>query len=236
MSFKSDPRIVKGMQAQLKLRQQRLAAGAKQIGWKVGFGAPAAKEKLRIEAPLVGFLLDRAVLQSGAAISLKGWQKPVVEPEIAVYIGKDLAAGADRETAKAAIAALGPAIELADLDCPIEDVEAVLSRDIFQRHVVLGPRDETRAGARLDGLSGRVTRSGKDVPVPVNLEANIGELIEIVRHVANVVSHFGDTLRAGQFIICGSTTPLQLLEAADTGFEWTLDPIGEIAVRFTPDR
>lgn len=227
-----DPRIVSGMRKQFALRQQRLDAGAKQIGWKVGFGAPAAKEKLRIAMPLVGFILDTALLEPGATVSLKGWQKPVVEPEIAVHLGKDVPAGASRETAKAAIAAIGPAIELADLDHPIEDVETVLERDIFQRHILLGRSDASRAGARLDGLTGRVIRSGKDVAVPADLETNIGELIEIVRHVGSVVAHFGDGLRAGQFIICGSVTPLQTPEPHDTGFEWNLDPIGKVSVGF----
>jgi 2-keto-4-pentenoate hydratase len=134
----ADPRIARGMARQIALRQARLAAGAKIAGWKVGFGAPAAKEKLRLAKPLVGFLLDTALLPNNAEVSLRGWQKPVAEPEIAVYLGRDIAAGADEQTARVAITALGPAIELADIDCAMDDVEAILSGDIFQRHVVLG--------------------------------------------------------------------------------------------------
>src|SRR5437660_1445993 len=103
-----DPRIAHGMRRQSELRRKRLDAGAKLIGWKVGFGASAAKERLQIAAPLVGFLLDRAVLPAGATVSLAGWQKPVAEPEIAVYLGRDVPAGADDATARAAVAALGP--------------------------------------------------------------------------------------------------------------------------------
>ena len=116
----NDPRIGNGMRAQLALRRKRLDAGAKQIGWKVGFGAPAAMEKLKLTAPLVGFLLDSAILPDGAAVSLKGWQKPVAETEIAVYIGHDIPGNADRETVRSAIAALGPAIELADIDVAMD--------------------------------------------------------------------------------------------------------------------
>jgi 2-keto-4-pentenoate hydratase len=36
----------------VRLRQERLDAGHKPIGWKVGFGAPAALERLRLDAPL----------------------------------------------------------------------------------------------------------------------------------------------------------------------------------------
>ena len=92
-----DPRIREGMRAQTALRQKLLDGGAKQIGWKVGFGAPAAMEKLRLTAPLVGFILDRAALASGAKVSLSDWTKPAAEAEIAAYIGRDLPAGSSRD-------------------------------------------------------------------------------------------------------------------------------------------
>ena len=69
------------------------------------------------------------------------------------------------------------------------------------------------SGARLDGLKGRVTRSGTDVPVPADLETNIGEMINIVRHVADVAAAVGGGLRAGQFIICGSLTAADVFGA-----------------------
>ena len=99
--------------------------------------------------------------------------------------------------------------------------------------MILGPPDVSRAGAKLDGLSGRVTRSGKDVPVPANLETNIGEIVGIVRHVADVTAALGDGLRAGQFIICGSLTAPMFLEPGETGIDFALDPVGAVSVRFT---
>jgi 2-keto-4-pentenoate hydratase len=228
-----DPRIANGMRAQMELRQKLLDGGAKQIGWKVGLGAPAMQAKCGLTAPIVGFLLDRAELASGATVSLAGWKKPVAEAEIAAYIGRDLPAGANRDEVRRAIAALGPAIELADADGPMDDVQATLAGDIFQRHVILGPRDAMRGGARLDGLTGRVTRSGQDVPVPADLETNIGEVVNIVRHVADVTAAVGGGLRAGQFIICGSLTVPMFLEAGESGIDFRLAPIGEISVRFS---
>jgi 2-keto-4-pentenoate hydratase len=201
----NDPRIARGMQAQLRSLRTRRDAGERQIGWKVGFGAPAAKQRANIDAPLVGFLLQCAMLPSGASVSLKGWQKPVAEAEIAVHMNKNLPADSSHETVKAAIVALGPAIE--------DDVEGILAGNIFQRHVIIGPRDETRAGLRLDGITARVNHSGKDIPVPADLETNIGSIVEIVRHVADVTAALGEGLRAGQFIICGSLTAPLMLES-----------------------
>jgi 2-keto-4-pentenoate hydratase len=228
-----DPRIAEGMRAQMELRRKLLDAGAKQIGWKVGLGAPAMQLKLGLTAPIVGFLLDRALLVSGAAVSLNGWQKPVAEAEVAAYMGRDLPASASRDEARRAITAIGPAIELADADGPMDDVRSVLAGDIFQRHVILGPRDPMRSGARLDGLKGRVTRSGLDVPVPTDLETNIGELVNIVRHVADIAAAVGGGLRAGHVIICGSLTPPMFLDAGERGIDFELSPIGSVSVRFS---
>lgn len=229
----NDPRIAEGMAAQMTLRRQLLADGAKQIGWKVGLGAPAAQQKLKLTAPLVGFILDRALLESGSTVPLGGWQRPVAEAEIAAYIGQDLPAHANREAVRKSIAAIGPAIELADVTCEMDDIRAVLGCDIFQRHVILGPRDIMRGGARLDGLKGRLTRSGADVPVPADLETNIGQIATIVGHVADIAEAMGDRLRAGQFIICGSLTPPMFLEPTETGVDFALEPIGRIEVRFS---
>src|SRR5215210_3737950 len=96
-----DPRIARGMQAQLAHRRARLDAGDKPLGWKVGFGAPAVMEKLGISAPLVGYLLESGLVTSGASVSFKGWSKPVIEPEIALYIGEDLPGGTSAQACAA---------------------------------------------------------------------------------------------------------------------------------------
>jgi 2-keto-4-pentenoate hydratase len=232
MSAWEDPRVQRGLRTQLANRRARVDAGEKPIGWKIGFGAPAAMEKLKISGPLIGFLMQEALLPSGAVVSLKGWTKPVAEPEIAIYFGAALPAGASPDDARNAVTALGPAIELADLDGPANDVEEILSRDIFQRHVVLGPRDPSRNGVRLDNLVGRVTRSGRSVEVPTDLEANIGEITGLVRYAADILRAFGETLRPGDLLITGSITPPLFLQPGENEMSFTLDPVGSVSVRF----
>jgi 2-keto-4-pentenoate hydratase len=133
---------------------------------------------------------------------------------------------------RAAIAAIGPAIELADLDPPPDDIEVALAGNIYQRHVVLGPKDTGRAGAKLDGLTARVRRNRRQVAETTELEVNTGRIVFIVGHVANVLSHFGEGLKAGEFIICGSVVPPFFLEAGDAEIAYDLDPIGGVSVRF----
>lgn len=228
----ADPRIQAGMRRQFTLFEERRRAGARRIGWKVGFGAPAAKEKLKIDRALVGFLLDRAVLPDGANVSLSGWTKPVAEPEIAIEIGRDVPATASEQEAAKSVAAIGPAIELADIDGAMDDVESILAGDIFQRHVIFGPRRTVTLPDGLSALTGAVIRSGQPVPVPSDLEANTGRLLDTVRQVAATLAAFGEVLRAGDVVIAGSVTPPLMLGADDKVLSWELRPIGRIAVNF----
>jgi 2-keto-4-pentenoate hydratase len=226
-----DPRIASGMKQQLSHRRELLRSGKKPLGWKLAFGGPAAMQRLRIDEPLVGFLMADAVLPSGSSVSLSGWKKPAAEPEIALYLGKDLPASPDRKTTSEAIAGLGAAIELADVDLPSEDVEGTLVRNIYQRHVVLSGCDSAHAGGVLAGLRGRVVRNGEELADTSDFEALTGELIHIVGHVATLLSHFGETLRAGQIIIAGSITPPIWVQPGET-ITFHLQPLELISLSF----
>ena len=232
MNLWDDPRVARGMQAQLGLRRRRLAAGDGPLGWKVGFAAPAFRERLKISGPLVGFLTRNARIPSGGSVSLAGWSTPWAEPEVAVHIGRDVTAGADRETAKAAIAGIAPAIELVDIHTAPEDPERILAGNIYQRHVVLDGAGPARAGAASDGLTCRVMRRGAEFARTTDPQANTGEWVDIVRHVADVLAAFGERLRAGEIIITGSVVPPLAIEPDEDGIAFALDPVGSISVRF----
>jgi len=226
-----DPRIMRGMEKQLRLRQARLSAGEKPIGWKVGFGAPTSLENLRLDGPLVGFLTDKILLPTNATVSVEGWTKPAMEPEIAVTMGKDLFGGSDRETAQAAIASLGPAIELADVRFPPDDVEAILADNIYNRHVILGRADSSRAGCNLNGIIGHISHNETVLPPVTDPQALTGGLVDVVGCVANTLSMFGETLRAGDVIITGSIVPPLWIELKEA-ITYLLEPIDTISVNF----
>jgi len=85
----------------------------------------------------------------------------------------------------------------------------------------------------LDGLLGRVLRNGTEVATTSDPQAATGELVDIVRHVADLLSAFGERLRAGQIIITGSIVPPLWVEAGEE-IAFQLDPIGAVSVRFAP--
>jgi len=233
MKVWEDARVVHGMRAQLEMRRKRLEGGDAPLGWKVGFAAPDMLKRLGISGPLVGFLTRNALVRSGATVSLAGWTKPVAEPEIAVHLGRDVAAGADHATAEAAIAGISPAIELVDLTAPPEDPERILSGNIYQRHVVLSDNAPARAGAGAHGLMCRVKRRGNEFARTADPQANTGKWIDIVRHVADVLAACGERLRSGDIIITGSVVPPLAIEPGEDAIAFEVDPIGAVAVRFS---
>jgi 2-keto-4-pentenoate hydratase len=216
------------MATQMAERRRRIDAGEGPLGWKLGMGVPAAMEKLGTDAPLVGYLLEPARVQSGATVDLSGWDNPKLEPEIAVHMGSDLAGDATREQAEAAIAGLGVAIELVDLDPSQSDPEAILAADIFQRHVLLGPVQE---GATASGVSAAIARGGEEAASTDDATAATGNPVDLVLHVAATLADAGETLRAGEVVICGSVVPALDVSPGDE-VEVTLDPLGSLRVSF----
>jgi len=216
------------MLAQLTERRRRIEEGEASLGWKLGMGVPAAMAKLGTDAPLVGYLLAPARVEDGGTVSLDGWGTAKLEPEIAVHMGADLAAGASRADAEAAIAGLGAAIELVDLDPSADDPEAILAADIFQRHVLLGPVTE---GATAAGTSARALKNGDEAAATADATEATGDPVDLVLHVANVVGAAGEGLRAGEVVICGSVVPALDVAPGDT-VEVQLDPLGSLTVSF----
>jgi len=232
MNVWDNPLIKMGMTAQLATRRARIAAGEKPLGWKVGLGAPATLQKLGLSAPLVGYLMESALLPSGAAVSFKDYVRPVAEPEIAAIMGSDLGPGAAPTDVLAAIKELRPAIEIADLD-PVpapDNLDQVLAGDIFQRHVLVG--EAAQAGGNVRGLTSRVTRRGEEFNRTGDPEALTGKLVDIVAHVADMLAAFGESLKAGDVIITGSITPPLMIEPDETVLTHAIDPVGEVAVQF----
>ena len=216
------------MLAQLTERRRRIEEGEASLGWKLGMGVPAAMAKLGTDAPLVGYLLAPARVDDGGTVSLDGWGTAKLEPEIAVHMGADLAAGASREDAGAAIAGLGPAIELVDLDPSADDPEAILAADIFQRHVLLAA---PVSGAPASGAAARITRNGEEEASTADATEVTGDPVDLVLHVANTVGDAGETLRAGEVVICGSVVPALDIAPGAT-VEVRLPPLGSLVVNF----
>jgi len=225
-----DERIAAGMRDQLAVRDERLRGGARQIGWKVGFGSPAAAAALEIDRPLVGFLIDGGLVLDGATVPVAGWAVPMLEPEIAARMARDVVPGARWADVRDAIGGLSAAIELADVDPPPRDVRAILAGNIFHRNVMLGPVDRERRTAQ--GIAARVVIDGEQAAQTDDPAKLAGELVEVVRLTAELLEICGERLRAGEVVITGSVVP-PLPVAPGQRVQVDLAPLGTLTVQLT---
>jgi 2-keto-4-pentenoate hydratase len=185
---------------------------------------------LKIERPLVGFLMEAGVVADGAEVPVSSWTKPMLEAEIAVHLARDVPGDASWDEVREAIGGLSAAIELADLDPPPADVRAILAGNIFHRHVVLGPVDRDRSTG--EGIGARVRIDGEEVAATDDPAALTGELVEVVRLAAQTLAECGERLRAGEVVITGSALPPQPV-AAGQSVVAELGPLGALSLRLT---
>ena len=226
-----DGRLDEGAARQLAKIRDLLAGGAQMIGWKVGFGSAAARSRLGVNGPLVGYLTDRTLLKSGATCPIGGWIRPLVEAEIAIHIGRDVDPDVNLDSVGTTISGLGAAIEIVDLDFQPDDVARILGENIFHRSYILGPVNGSRAGGDINGIWSRIWLNGVEVASNRDPEAEIGPLSRIVHHVATRLGGLGLTLSAGQVILAGSLVQPLKVSAGDV-VRVEIDPLGVLDAVF----
>jgi 2-keto-4-pentenoate hydratase len=208
--------VERGTAALLVRRREILASGAEPVGWKIGFNLPAPQEKLGIDRPLAGFLTSDTVLRDGEAWSLAGQGEVLVESEVAVELGED----------GRRVAALLPALELADPPDLEQDVETILAGNIFHRAVAFGPRVETASPG-----AARILVNGEEQHA-VAAEQTGARLDEMVEAVADRLAAANERLRPGERIITGVLAPPHDARPGDT-VRLELEALGGVELRFT---
>lgn len=197
------PAVRSGITRMLELRERAVQRGEKAIGWKLAFGAPDSLSRFGLSGPVVGFLTDATLHPSGSDISCSGWAGPVAEPELAAYFDSDVD---DPGRAIEAIGGFGPAIELANVDPPPEDIGDVVAGNIYHKAVLLGDPGDRVAIADVSDSQASVEHDGQKVQID-ELEAMTGRIEVIVAHAVGLLQAAGETFREDDVVILGSVTP-----------------------------
>jgi 2-keto-4-pentenoate hydratase len=208
--------VERGTEALLMRRREILAQGAEPVGWKVGFNVPSTQERLGIDAPLAGFLTTDSLLEDGSSWSIEDGGEVIVESEVALEVGAD----------SRSIAALFPALELADEPDLDLEIEQILAGNIFHRAVAFGPRVE----AKKPGAARILVNGEEQHTVPA---ADTVERLEaMVEAVAARLEAAGEELRPGDRIITGIIAPPHQARAGDT-VRLELEELGGVELRFS---
>jgi len=193
-----------GLADQLGLLRARIDAGMPRRGWKVGINVPEVQRKLGLSRALVGWLDGDRIFPSGSAISIPPGSKIHAEPELCVRMAAPVNADSDPVSARAAVGAIAPALELVDYSKPAATLDDIVRGSMFHSACVIG--DWKPPLARL-GIAARVSfLVGALQAEPARSDLVPEDLADLVLLVATLLAEGGQQLLPGDLILSGSFT------------------------------
>lgn len=185
------------------LREWRMLmdAGRPRLGWKIAFNDPRAQRVYGTRQSMVGFMTGESLGEQRERFAPS--ELVVVEPEIALFLGRDVDPREAPDSAASAVIHAGPALEVLRMDQPRRTLAEVMAHNFFHRGVFFGGRGEpgiARAGTVRLETSGRVIH---EVPHAKALPP-FGEIVALV---AGTLAEHRERLAAGDVIISGAMTP-----------------------------
>jgi 2-keto-4-pentenoate hydratase len=195
---------------QRTLTAQRLAAGARVVGRKIGITSEAVQRQVGVTTPDFGVLFDDMLVAETASIPSGRLIQPRAEAEIAFILAADLVDGPlDVVSVRAATAYAVAALEIVDSrirgwDITITDTVADnASSGLF----VLGSRQIPLADFEPADVVMTLQRDGT-VASTGNGGACLGDPLAALSWLAHTARDFGAPLRAGDVVLSGALGPL----------------------------
>ena len=199
---------------QRAIYEQKLAAGRRVIGWKIGLTSKAMQAALNIDIPDSGILFDDMAFDHGATVPKGRFIQPRIEVEIAFVMGKALS-GADvtRDDVIAATEAVAPAIEILDTRILRKDpatgqtriITDTISDNAANAGIVLGAERHAIDAQDLRWTGALVFRD--DEVEETGLGAGVlNDPVESVVWLARRMAQYGQAIEPGHVILSGSFT------------------------------
>lgn len=212
---------------------ERLADGARVVGYKVGLTSVAMQRMLGVDEPDYGYVLDDMVHLENAPVPTDAFLQPRIEPEIAFVLGEDVSGpGLTVAELLRAVDYVIPALEI--IDSRVRDWRITLADTVADNAscgaVVLGsrPARPTDVDLRLAGCNlyrnGRVVGTGAGGAV-------LGSPLTSAVWLVNTLGARGTSLSAGHMILSGSVTAAVPVAAGDT-VATQIAGLGTVTTRF----
>lgn len=207
-------------------------------GYKIALTTPAMRAMVGLDDSIGGVLHEKQVVRAPASVRAADYGRLIVEFEVAVQLGADLAVSThhSRESVAAAVGAVMPAFELAD--DRNADYASLASHSLglvadnaWNEGAVLGLPVRDWKSIDLTAIHGVATINGEKVGEGYGRDA-MGHPFEALAWVANNLGRRGKHLQAGQFVITGSLVTSKFPKAGDAvGF--ALGDLGSIELNVT---
>jgi 2-keto-4-pentenoate hydratase len=184
------------------LMERRLAAGEKQIGWKVGLTSKAIQQQFNVHEPVFGCILESG--PSGHVFAPADLIQPGFENELCLRLGRDLTGTVSRDQARAAVASVHPSLEIIETRGDLTNQLALaLADNAQQKAVILGA--PVPLPADLESIAVTVVINNEIVATGTG-DAVLGNPLNSLVWLAGKLAEFGRGLKAGDIVMSGSFT------------------------------
>lgn len=225
--------VAQAYRVQLHQIEERLSAGRRIVGRKIGLTSPAVQAQLGVGEPDFGHLTDEMVFGDNAVLDHAGLRQPRIEAEVALILGADL------DIPNATIADV-----IAATKYVLPALEVVASRIADWKIGILDTvADNASAGAvvlggpvrRLDGLDlsgcGMVMTINGDIVSRGEGSDCLGSPLSAAAWLARTSFALGRPLRAGEVILTGALGPMRPVAPGDQ-VHAVIDGLGTVSVSF----
>ncbi len=210
--------------------RNRMAAGARVIGRKIGLTSAAIQQQVGVDQPDFGVLFDDMRFGDDEVIPHRRLLQPKAEAEVAFLLGADLT---DPEAdVRAAVSLAYPAIEV--VDSRIADWRIGITDTVA---------DNASSGVFVIGGHGSTLDEVEPADVVMTMQRNgelvssgdgracLGDPLNALAWLARTAIRFSDPLRAGDIVLSGALGPMIAVEPGDV-FTAVIDPLGQVTARF----
>ena len=228
-----DLAILDAYQIQQALIARRVERGDRLIGYKAALTSKGMQQQAGIGEPLLGTLLNSRLHSDDAPVSLHGFIKSTLEPEVGVLLHTDLAGpGLSRHEALAAIAGYLPCVEIGDIRSgeARRSVQQTIVCNTFNGGHVFGQPLTATPGIDLR-VEGVVLRVNGDVQGSATAVEVLGDPLHAVVFIANKLAELGLSLKASMVLMTGSIVPSVVVRPGDE-VQVDFTRLGQVRVRF----
>jgi 2-oxo-3-hexenedioate decarboxylase len=203
---------------QARVVADRLAAGNRVVGAKLGLTSEAKQQQMNVNEPLYGWLTDDMRIEPGEALVVDRFIQPRVEAEIAFLIGEDLmGAHVGAADVLAATAAVMPAIDVLDsryagYSFTLPDVIAdnSSSAGFITGSTLVDPVDiDLRLVGVVLEVNGQVVATAAGAAV-------LGHPASSVAWLVRALARRGEGLTAGMVVLSGACTAAFAVQPGDS--------------------